>query len=55
MKNPKGIVSGVAIVVVGLGIMGLSAHDSIMDSIGGGLFLIGITLLSYFLIYELKK
>lgn len=55
MKNPQAIITSVSLIVLGVGLMGLSAHDSIMDSIGGGLFLIGCAIAAYFLIHELKR
>lgn len=55
IKNPKGLITGVALMISGIGIMGLSVYGGQMKSIGGGLFLIGIFLTSVFLYHELKK
>lgn len=55
MKNPKAVIISVAITVVGVGLMGMSVYGGQMKSIGGGLFLIGISLTSIFLYHELKK
>jgi len=55
MKNPKALIIAVAILVAGVGLMGLSIDAGRMKSIGGGLFLIGCALTSIFVYHELKK
>ncbi len=55
MRNLKALIVSVAILVVGIGMMGLSTEHGQMKSIGGGLFLIGTALTSIFLYHELKK
>lgn len=55
MKNPKALIVSVAMIVSGVGLMGMSRMDSYMKSIGGGIFLIGCVLTAIFLYHELKK
>ena len=55
IKNPKAIIIGVALFILGIGLMGLSAMGSYMKSIGGGIFLIGCGLLIIFLYKEFNK
>lgn len=55
IKNPKGIIFSVAFAVMGVGAMSISSYKSSLNTVGGGLFIVGTIMLSYFLIQELKK
>lgn len=55
MKNLRAIIISIALIVLGVGIMGMSSYIGQMKSIGGGIFLIGVALTAIFLYHELKK
>lgn len=55
IKNLKGIIFSVAFAIMGVGAMAMSKDESSLNTVGGGLFIIGCIMLAYFLIQELKK